>query len=302
MFCNLLTLWFSQRHRYNHYAYRVLFWNLSIANILSIITLFFGNNLLYFQDIYGFLTPDGTCQHLALLAAVNTICAVPALVSGISLFGFGIVHYILLCCPFQSDLLLAKCRVRLAILLTWFISTCIGMAVFIPCLNEVNSDLENCSLYNVQLYGRVGTDTSLVLLTLCYLGVIVFSVRIYTKIRSLRTSMCFHVWDGDLQYERQALKTLLLMLLFVAIFWMPYAIIYALSQHGKTDTTTVFHFMTLLPYVQYACEPLVYGKRMLGLQHGVYRVVDGMKQRLCCQYISQLLTNSSFTDSRQTHC
>ena len=56
----------------------------------------------------------------------------------------------------------------------------------------------------------------------------------------------------------------------MTVFFLPYCLMFLISHNSKStslhDNTAVMYYMTLLPYVKYASDPVIYGKRMLGLQ------------------------------------
>ena len=86
----------------------------------------------------------------------------------------------------------------------------------------------------------------------------------------------------DLQYERKTWLTIMMLLTTMTLFVLPYCLIYLISLNKQSSTlqenTAVLYYMNLLPYVKYATDPLIYGKRMLGLQEELQKRL----KKHCC--------------------
>ena len=73
-----------------------------------------------------------------------------------------------------------------------------------------------------------------------------------------------------------------MLLTTMTLFFLPYCLVYLISLNKQSsalqENIAVLYYMNLLPYLKYATDPLIYGKRMLGLQ-------EELKKRLkkhCC--------------------
>ncbi len=88
--------------------------------------------------------------------------------------------------------------------------------------------------------------------------------------------------EGDLQYERKTWLTIMMLLVTMTTFFLPYCLVYLLSLNAASsplhENTAVFYYMTLLPYIKYATDPLIYGKRMLGLHEELQKRL----KKACC--------------------
>ena len=269
----------SRRHRYNHDAYRVLFWNLSIANGLSAITSCLSNNSMFLIGMWPSSKPHGVCNKLAMLVAINLSTMVFALVAGLSLFGFALVHYLLLCQPLHSDRLLHPSKVRCAQVVCWL--SCVTLGISLSSLGPIIAFGDDCSIYEVETYNILGSDIFLTLVSLCYIAVFGLTIRLYVEICGLRQDLGRIVWVDDIQPDRKALRTVILLLVVTALFWLPYSLFYAVSINtswsAMEDHHVFYYIMNIMPYLKYCCDPLIYGKRMLGLQQEIKRIANNIR-------------------------
>ena len=278
--CNLVALGLSRRHRYHHHAYRALFWNMSIANTLSAISAFLGNNSIKVLSLWP-PRPEEICIWLRMFTALNFSAMVFPLVAASALLGFALVHYLLLCQPLHSDRLLYPNNVRRVLVLSWLFCTCLGTGLSMWITLGSDDAAGRCDKRKIPFILVIGTDIFVTLISLIYMAVIGFTTKLYFEIKGLRRNLGRIVFFDDLQTERRTLRTLILLLSVTAIFWCPYYIFYTLSLNTSwitvTDNSFIVYSMTMLPYLKYCSDPLIYGKRMLGLQQEITRIANRTK-------------------------
>ena len=100
----LVTLCLDQcRHnasRPTKTVYRCLFVNLMLANTLSSLTSWLGNNMLFLAP--EFLSSGGLCAYLVYVAAAFFISTTFGLASVMTVLGFAIVQYYAICRPLEN--------------------------------------------------------------------------------------------------------------------------------------------------------------------------------------------------------
>ena len=86
----------------------------------------------------------------------------------------------------------------------------------------------------------------------------------------------------DLQYERKTWQTIMMLLTTMTLFFLPYCLVYLISLNKQSsalqENIAVLYYMNLLPYLKYATDPIIYGKRMLGLQEELQKRL----KKHCC--------------------
>ena len=199
---------------------------------------------------------------------------------------------------FSYDQTLTKKRVHVAIATIWIISfalSCwplIGHAILLG-----RHGL--CLPSNVEHLTIVSSTISMALLCLCYTGLAALCLRIYYEICILQHRLEMSFWCDDLQFEKKAWRTIVMLLSTMTIFVLPYSILYIVSlntgpKSAINENPVVLYYMMLLPYLKYATDPVIYGKRMLGLQEELCRRVS----KFCCPKTKYRSQSSSTGDKR----
>lgn len=279
--CNAIALGLSKKHRYHHHAYRALFWNMSISNALTAIATCLCNNSMLLWRIFPYFNPHSLCHGLAALASANLLCMALGVVSGLTLLGFALVHYLLLCQPLKSDRLLSPHKVRSSLIALWVSVFVLGVILSSYGVSIVMSD--TCDIDDVDIYNMLSSDVFLVIISIGYIAVVCLTIRLYVEIRGLSENLGRYVWVDDLQLERQALRTLILLLASTSFFWAPYSLLYAISinmtsLNAFAGYLQIIYYMNMLPYIKFCVDPLIYGKRMLGLQQEISRLAYKCKK------------------------
>lgn len=279
--CNAVALGISRGHYYQHHAYHSVFKNMALANTLASLSSWLCNNSLYlFAYQFGQMTD--ICQVLVILLALNMCSTIFGLVSGMSMVGFGVIHYSAICWPMRYDSMVTHKRVRITLATVWTLSL---LASIWPLLAQANyiRIYGDCSIDYVGWLTHAGANASMSLLCICYVTLAVLCIRIYCQICKLQKRLASTFCDlDDLQFEQKAFWTIAMLLSTTTIFFLPFCIVYVISINCDSsplnDNKAVLFYMNLLPYVKYATDPVIYGKRMLGLQEQLQKRVN----EFCC--------------------
>ena len=98
--CNFTALYLSRGHYYQHHAYHSFFKNMAIANALSSLTSWISNNTMFLFSSQLAAMKE-MCQMLLLLLALNVSSMTFGIASGLTIVGFGVIHYIAICWPLR---------------------------------------------------------------------------------------------------------------------------------------------------------------------------------------------------------
>lgn len=151
-----------------------------------------------------------------------------------------------------------------------------------------------CLPGNVEHLTVISSTIGMGLVCACYVSLAALCLRIYHEICKLQHRLEMSFWCDDLQFERKAWRTIVMLLTTMTIFVLPYTIMYMVSLNTGSaskinENPVVLYYMMLLPYIKYATDPVIYGKRILGLQEELYRRVS----YFCCERIRKRSQSSS---------
>ena len=267
-----------------------------MANTLAVSASWITNNSIFFFTKQ--LTSIPLCHMLLLLLALNLFSMAFGLISGMTLVGFGAIHYLAICWPLRYDAIVTIKRVKSAVIGMWVVGPIVAfwpMLVYFVHTLRIGS----CSTDHVGVLNTIGSDVAMGTLALCYVTLTCMCLRLYYEIRKLQQRLSANLWVDDLKYEKKALVTIAMLLTTLTLFFLPYYIVYMVSMNSLSPSLSqnqaVLYYMMLLPYVKYASDPVIYGKRMLGLQEELQRKLV----RACCVRLAERLRSSSHT---RDHC
>ena len=291
--CNITGLFANKGHTYQHPAYHKLFKNLSVANTLAVSASWLTNNSIFFFTKQLNDIPN-LCHMLLLLLALNLFSMAFGLISGMTLVGFGLIHYLAICWPLRYDAIVTTRRVTNAITAMWIIGPLIAFWPM-PAYFAYTFSLGFCSTDYVGHLNIIGSDVAMGTLAICYISLTCMCLRLYHEVRKLQKRLSENLWVDDLKYEKKALVTIAMLLSTLTLFFLPYYIVYMVSMNSLSSSLNqnqaVLYYMMLLPYIKYASDPVIYGKRMLGLQEELRRKLV----KACCVRLAERLRSSSNT-------
>ena len=264
----MLLLTRGNRHR-RHYSYFALFKNLLVANVLSTLTSWISNNMLYFfSDQMQNDMPD-ICHSILLFITANVISKVFGTVSVLSLLGLSAVHCLAVCYPMAYVMQINTSRVHIAIAASWIVTFLFALTEIIVC--SVRITKENCSEEItgtfMPLVSLVDTDVTIVALTVLYALIVGLCIRIAVEIRRLQGRLSRLCWTDNLQQERGTFLSIVGLSVTMILFIFPYHVIYFMSFNfnipALSMNTGVMYYMNLLPYVKYASDPVFFCRKRL---------------------------------------
>lgn len=289
--CNCTALLVNKGHTYQHPAYHILFRNLSVANALAVSSSWITNNSLFLFAPQLRHIPD-MCHVLLLLLALNLFSNAFGLVSGMTLVGFGLIHYLAICWPLRYDGIVTVTRVKAGVLSMWLISPVVALWPLLAYVVHLCS-FGRCSPDNIGDLNVIASDVAMGVLAVCYISLSAMCIRLYHEIRQLQRRLSENLWVDDLKYEKKALITIVMLLGTLTVFFLPYYIVYMVSMNSwlvsLNRNQAILYYMMLLPYIKYASDPIIYGKRMLGLQEEMRRKLV----QTCCVRLAERLRSSS---------
>ena len=250
---NVTALIVAKHKQHQHYAYYALFRNLAFVNTLQCLCIWFSNNFMYFG-----LGSASFSLNIAVMSVVEMMSTSLGLVSSSTLFGFSVVHYIAVCYPlmFPSRLSVRNTRVSLASIWLFFVAiglTEVGVIVLMYATDRV------AKLHQIALVTAVA---SIVVLQCIVIVTYLVCLRIYIKIRSLqrRLERFNRTFSPDMKVEKRTLLAIVLLVTNLTVLYLPFNILYLVSMLNfeLANRQALILFMTLMPYVKLACDPILY--------------------------------------------
>ena len=215
-------------------------------------------------------------QVFVYLTAAVFVCSAFSIVSILTLLGFIIVQYIAICRPLQHMSLVRKQRVVFFILMAWVITLAGGFVPFITLL--ALSDDDNCTGNILLIIFKtvvIGANCCIAFMAVVYTLVVLICVRIYYEVRQLQVRLSHFRFDQEVQGEKRAFVTTLMMIVLLTVFYVPYTIVYVFSINNsggsEIHNSALIYYMNLLPYIKYLLDPLIYGLRMKEMREGCIR-------------------------------
>ena len=276
--CNVVALVLTKGYYYQHHAYHTFFKNMVTANALSILGMWMTNNTMYL--FLGHLDEWDLCNMLLLLFSLNQLATVFALASGMTIMGFGIIHYMAICWSEHYDKYLTQNYVRIAVAFIWLFAILFSVWPVVALI--VSYSERGCSLAEVEWYTIISMRFVIAVICICYLTLAGLCLRIYWEIHQLQQLLSLPPWAEELQYEKRAWRTIAFLLSTMTVFCLPFYVLHMVSLHTGRSLNqahpALVYYMNLLPYIKYSVDPLIYGRRMLGLG-------DRLRSRLraCCR-------------------
>ena len=269
--CNTLAL-VAVRYVHGHQtAYHILFTNLSIANILcSVLSWLCNNTLFLFENQITFMIISGThsvCELFVYLMAAVLVSTSFGIVSTLTMLGFATVHYFAICNPLHHETIVRKRRIWIFICCTWIVTLGSACIPFVTMLNivkrgECGEDMLSHILFMVVLT----TNVSIGVVALVYVTIVSLCLRIYAEIYKLQKRLSQFRFNQEVNSERKAFITIVILIATLTIFFIPFAVVYVVSLNSNSgshlQSDALIYYMNLLPYIKYFTDPIIYGARM----------------------------------------
>jgi hypothetical protein len=207
------------------------------------------------------------------LTSAVFIASAFSIVSIVTLLGFITLQYIAICRPLQHMSLVQKRRVLVFIALSWVLTLVSGCVPFFTLLylsEECTGDI----LLLIFRVSQIGANCIIVVMFVVYTLILVLCIRIFYEVRQLRKRLSQFRFDQEVQGERRAFFTTLMLIASLTLFYIPFTTVYvySLNKDGMAiHSSALIYYMTLLPYAKFFIDPLIYGLRMKEIREGCVR-------------------------------
>ena len=282
----------ANRNNQSYSAYNTLFINLACANVFACMLAWLTNNILFlFKHQIVKLMVEGTsvCKvFLYLLAAVYVSCSFE-IVSVLTMLGFTIVQYYAICRPLYHMAIIRKQKIYIFIACSWSLTVLIAMVPFDALvIVTAKRDCDENLLHYIISTTVLGANISICGVALMYVIIISICVRIYLEIRLLEQRLSHFRFVNDVQGQRKAFITTVILLISLSVFFLPYTTMFIVTLNNDNSTyihnNVVIYYMNILPYLKFMSDPIIYGLRMREVQELCLRVGVrcGCVRCLCC--------------------
>ncbi len=262
----MLLLFRGTRHQ-RHYSYIALFKNLLVANVLSTVTSWLTNNLIFLFRVQ-MEHMDSHCHSMLLMLTANVITKVFGAVSVLSLLGLSVVHCLAVCYPIAYVLQMNTTRVHVTIFVCWSVTSLAALMEILVCVGRLTSG--HCGENEwkfISMVLQVDANITIVCLTASYVIIIALCARIAVEIRTLEKRLSRLCWTDNLQQERGTFRSIVGLSITMTLFIFPYHVLYFASMNFNVEAlsanTGVMYYMNLLPYAKFATDPVFFCRKRL---------------------------------------
>jgi len=249
-------------------VYNILFANLAIANCLSTVLLWFCNNLIYlFSDQLGRTFKARPCLFFLHVASTVFTSMSFGFVTTLTMLGFSTVQYSAICRPLHHRSVLNRCKIVIFLVVIWLASLLIGLVPIGYLWASVRG--RPCGLHRLRLIGivvRRGANASVAFMSVVHFAIFVQCALIFRRMLIVRREMTPFRYARDMRTERRAIITIVILLLTLNVFFVPYTVMTLLTLNwpstAHTENSALVYYMSLLPHFKCMVDPIVYGLRM----------------------------------------
>ena len=290
----------SRQQQHQHYAYFALFKNLTFANALFCLSLWLSNNILIIFASY--LSKQSLCTLMSMMVIALIANSVFGLVSTSTLMGFSIVHYIAVCHPQTFSERVNRLTIKTSIIAIWGIYCTLAVVPIFILMVKVLVDCGEDKLQFIELLSRAFINLAITLLQIVVLIVFGFCVRIHKEIKTLQSRLSHFCWVDEMELERRTFRSIALLMGTLILFFVPFNIVFVISYNQNTadmmNSKATLFFMTLLPYVKFTTDPILYRKTTDDFQTAMKCFIQVCRCRRCHkveleQYQSSVRTKQS---------
>ena len=270
----------NARHRvYRQHIYHMLFMNLALTNVLACLFQLLSNNSFYFfekQIFAALMRGVSECRIFSYVMPAAFLSNAVGTVSTLTMLGFGVVQYVAICRPLHHSSIVRKTRVLVYTGVSWFASL-VCAAVPLAYVGVISRrECDEQLLKKITDVVVVGSKVSVGIVAAIYCIIVAICVRIYLEIRTIKRRLSSHRHE-NVNTERRAFVTTVILLVTFTIFFIPYTVMYLLSLRSSSSfemsNSGFIFYMNVLPYLKFLSDPIIYGIRMRGLRAACARIV-----------------------------
>ena len=262
----------TRQEPYGQSVYHLLFLNLALANMAASVLMWLTNNAIYLfkEQFMAAMLGGSICRVFVYLVSAGFVSTAFGLISALTMLGFSTVQYIAVCKPLHHTAILRRSRVLVFLVCCWAATLLAALIPFITLMMMTSPGVCGANtLTIISDFLVIGTKTCTCFVSIIYCITIVLCIRIYVEIRVLgaRMMQCRH--ERNVNTEKRAFITMLILLVTLMLTFLPYTILFIYSlDHSDSSVESnraLIFYMSLLPYFKFSSDPVLYGIRMRGL-------------------------------------
>ena len=262
----------TRQQPYGQSVYHLLFLNLALANMAASVLMWLTNNAIYLfkEHFMAAMLGGSICRVFVYLVSAGFVSTAFGLISALTMLGFSTVQYIAVCKPLHHTAILRRSRVLVFLVCCWVATLLAALIPFIILMMMTSSGVCGAkTLTMISDFLVIGTKACTCFVSVIYCITIALCVRIYVEIRVLgaRMMQCRH--ERNVNTEKRAFITMLILLVTLMLTFLPYTILFIYSlDHSDSSVESnraLIFYMSLLPYCKFSSDPVLYGIRMRGL-------------------------------------
>ena len=190
--------------------------------------------------------------------------------------------------PLRYDHLVTVTKVRVALVGVWVTCSAVALVPIIAYFVQFGGST-GCStgrMRYIEMLTTTGANVCVDLLMVIYVTIVALCLRIYVIIRQLqrRLSTSVHSWQNDVHYERRTFQSIVVLVVTMTVFTVPYCIVYVVTMNVMSDNmannTAILYYMNLLPYFKFASDPLIYRRGVTQLKSDLKKVLRSCRCRM----------------------
>ncbi len=198
------------------------------------------------------------------------------IVGTLTMLAFSTVQYFAICDPLHHQDIASKRRIWIFISSSWILTLGSTLIPFVIMYTAVkNNECAEAMLSQILFMTVLSTNISIAVILIVYVIMVLICLRIYAEIWKLQRRLSQFRSDQDLNSERKAFVTILIMIATLTVCFIPFAVVYVVSLNSnsleKLQSDVLIYYMNLLPYVKYMSDPIVYGSRNREIRSVCYK-------------------------------
>ena len=196
-----------------------------------------------------------------------------------------VVQFLAVSQPLRYDHLVTPIKIRVALISVWLTCTSAALLPVIAYFLQfgVGTICSPARMRYIQMLTTTGANVCVNLIMAIYVTIVALCLRIYILIRQLqrRLSTSLQSWQTDVHYERRTFLSIVVLVVTMTIFTVPYCIVYVVTHnslsYNMTGNTAMLYFMNMLPYFKFASDPLIYRRGVTQLKTDLNNLLNSCR-------------------------